>query len=701
MYKNVRKISKKTISLSLIFIILFFLADALFASLSEVQADSYRYDYNGSNLNEGTYPGFKASIDALRAKHPSWKFKIMETYLDWDQTIVAEKGNKSLIQGKGGSWVYGSYDNAWDQASEGAIRYYMDPRNFLSDNSNLFQFLQLSYTEISDENLYNALNGTFLYTMDYARQINSACRNKNINPIYVVARILQEQGNPSTSRTFRMWDSSTNQYYYNLFNIGATGAGDEVVTHALDYAKSKGWTSIEACLNDGISFLSDYIGNKQDTLYLNKFDVESYNGVYWKQYMQNIEAPKSEASKMYNMMSKANLMDNLTFIIPVFYNMPVSACLSPDRTGDIGPENIKVKQGHTQVVVRNAENGNQIALLNYWDEGALSIQRFSSGWHKIVFKSGDSYRTGYTKFNSTYWEQVADEVNCSETMTISSDGVKLYAGPNEVEMKDLTRGQIVTRVLNTGKYNINGSIWDRISLADGTQGFVKRDNLNSENESEIYTVRANGGLALKDAPAGNLIRYLADGLKVTRRSIGQNTVSLNGTPYYWDEVVTPDGAIGYVARNWLYDKNGKKATGDTTAQGDYKETAIKVVEDSSEIKMEPNVTISNIKSTDGSITKITKPDGTEVTDGNAEIGTGFKITRNGKEYTAIKIGDLNGDGKINSGDLLKIRKKLLDATKLEGVYYTAGDLNGDGNINSGDLLKIRKYLLNATKIEVK
>ncbi len=57
------------------------------------------------------------------------------------------------------------------------------------------------------------------------------------------------------------------------------------------------------------------------------------------------------------------------------------------------------------------------------------------------------------------------------------------------------------------------------------------------------------------------------------------------------------------------------------------------------------------------------------------------------------MGDAQGDGNINSGDLLRIKKYLLGDSNLEGVYYTAADTNFDNNINSGDLLKIKKYLL--------
>lgn len=85
---------------------------------------------------------------------------------------------------------------------------------------------------------------------------------------------------------------------------------------------------------------------------------------------------------------------------------------------------------------------------------------------------------------------------------------------------------------------------------------------------------------------------------------------------------------------------------------------------------------------------------------SAVFGTGASLTLNETEYALIMLGDANGDGAINSGDLLKIQKHLLQVTLLDSLSSKSADVNQDGNINSGDLLKIQKHLLNVSKINL-
>ena len=63
------------------------------------------------------------------------------------------------------------------------------------------------------------------------------------------------------------------------------------------------------------------------------------------------------------------------------------------------------------------------------------------------------------------------------------------------------------------------------------------------------------------------------------------------------------------------------------------------------------------------------------------------------EFTNVVLGDVNGDGVVNSGDLFRLRQYLLNMVNLQNAYWIAADANSDQNVNSGDLFRIRQHLL--------
>lgn len=85
--------------------------------------------------------------------------------------------------------------------------------------------------------------------------------------------------------------------------------------------------------------------------------------------------------------------------------------------------------------------------------------------------------------------------------------------------------------------------------------------------------------------------------------------------------------------------------------------------------------------------------------GKTIIATGVTFRLNSEAYTSVVYGDLNGDGKINSADLLKMRQHLLGTSILTGPYLEAGMIAKGKTINSADLLKLRHHLLGLKQIE--
>ena len=81
------------------------------------------------------------------------------------------------------------------------------------------------------------------------------------------------------------------------------------------------------------------------------------------------------------------------------------------------------------------------------------------------------------------------------------------------------------------------------------------------------------------------------------------------------------------------------------------------------------------------------------------VGTGSKIQvkENGdllREYKVILYGDVNGDGKINSIDLLVLQRHILEIEVLEEIYKKASIINKTANKpTSVDLLLIQRHIL--------
>ena len=55
------------------------------------------------------------------------------------------------------------------------------------------------------------------------------------------------------------------------------------------------------------------------------------------------------------------------------------------------------------------------------------------------------------------------------------------------------------------------------------------------------------------------------------------------------------------------------------------------------------------------------------------------------------VGDLNGDGKINTADAVVILKFAAGMTQLDDALQSAGDVNHDGKVNTADAVMILKF----------
>ncbi len=473
--------------------------DLTLAAMKLSDNQLFRIEGAGIYIDENKYPGLKKKIDDLKAAHPNWNFEILYTGLDFNYVVNGEysANNKKncLVDTRTyqGDWIASNpyKSGVWYSASYNGIAYFMDPRNFLNE-VDVFQFLELNgYTpeSVTLEGIQKQIKGTFLEW--YPNDLNNACRQQNVNPYYVIARLFQEQGRKGTTIGTGM-DGKDGKTYYNPFNIGAK-LGKDYET-ALATAKSNGWDSMKKALIGGIDFLkSRWLENYQNTLYQNKFDIDTRNGtsLFSHEYMQNVSAAYSEAKTLRNCYSSTNTEDSeFTFIVPVYENMPSEASArpsgksstnNPSTTSNSGPMDARVKDVSSTLQVR-AEPNTSSKVLEKLSNGTelLSVKRALNGnWQQVVTNSG---KIGYV--SGDYIEFISDKTNCNKKKVVKTEsgiGVKIRIGPS-IELDKISAlpdGTEVT-VINTGTYHMDGYSWDRIILKDGTQAFAPADFLKEK-----------------------------------------------------------------------------------------------------------------------------------------------------------------------------------------------------------------------------
>lgn len=374
-------------------------------------------------LTEQGFPeAYKANLRALHQKHPTWVFKAHQTGLDWSTVITKESkvGLNLISKNKANGWksyadkaydwatnTFIPYDGStWVTASEDAVAYYMDPRNFLTERA-IFQFEALEY-----QSQYETVEGvekilantplyqkTFTYVDEtgtlkettYAQAFIDAAVASGVSSYHLASRVKQEVVSGTTTLSSSVSGTvSGYEGYYNFYNIGATHstAAGGAVANGLAFAKGDSRTTAAAkteyllpwdnqykAIVGGAKYIGkQYINRGQNTIYLQKFNVTA-TSTYSHQYMANVEAANSEATKLYN--GYAAMLDSMpiVFNIPVYNNMPEKVAATP---GTIPCPNNWLKElkfkGHTLEPEFKAENGSTVTYtLNLSETTATSL----------------------------------------------------------------------------------------------------------------------------------------------------------------------------------------------------------------------------------------------------------------------------------------------------------------------------------------
>lgn len=708
---------------------------------------------------------YQPYLREIAKKHPNWKFKALYTNLDWNYVISQENiyGKNLVPINYSDSWkntTPGQYnveiDSGWVDSSRQSIEYCMDPRNFLNE-VRIFQFEALSYETHTNnlDGIEKILYGTEFYNTkvsyldsngntinmneNYSDLILRGGQTSKVSPYHLASRIKQEVG-PFLSHSSISGNVEGFKGLYNFYNIGATSSAEPMgaIKNGLRYArdgngasqelKSKyliPWNNKEKSITGGGIFIgSSYINVGQNTIYLQKFDVnDDRNGeLFTHQYMTNVLAPYSESKSIYNGYQKSGLLDTaMTFIIPIYNNMPSIQVDSPNiNTNDFEQDDTKVYCNATNVNIRTGPSTSYeiITTVNMQDKMTRIAKGKQSGerWDKVILENG------IVGFIFQAYVTEVPEVQI-EKIDISIDNTTIQKGERKKLQVVISPQEAASHKVQYTSSNPNVATVDNegniVAISSGkTTITVKAEanNVQSQIEIIVYSKVTNVLLDQKEI-------YMQVG----------DTFKING-------VVEPDDAddktILYSSTNSdvaTISENGiitAKQEGDVKLiassrenveiQAECKLSVVRKMEDD-EIHFDSSLNVNSMEISGIDYNSNTVADIKEkiTTDLEIEIvnyknqilqetdivGTGSKILikENGKilrQYKIIVYGDANGDGKINSVDLLVIQRHILEIEQIEEIFRKASNISKNGKKpTSVDLLLIQRHILGLQLIE--
>lgn len=625
-------LKKKFFVFGLFLFILIFFSDISIASTKLTGIENFPESY-------------QPYLKELKAKHPNWEFTALYTGFDWNYVISQEYANDKNLVPKSYSddWKCrenGKYDveidAGWVNASKKAVEYTMDPRNFLNE-VRIFQFEKLSYDPAvnTKEGVEKILYGTEFYQRKvtyrtasgqiidmnetYSDLIWNAAFYSGVSPYHLASRIKQEVG-PFITHSSICGTISGYEGLYNFYNIGATSSPDAatVIRNGLQYAKDgKGaseetknnqfipWDTPERAIKGGAVFIgSSYISVGQNSLYLQKFDVNDDRGsnLFWHQYMTNCLAPFNESSSIYKAYSSNGMLDSsIGFIIPVYSNMP-----------DI-PKN-----------------------------------------------RPDVLETDYVSDNTKVYANVTGNLNVRTGPSTSFD-----------VLTQVTKDRIMTRI---EKGIQNGERWDKVKLDNGMVGYVFQSYLEEVQEPTQPEIPEQPNPEQPDTP---------------------NTSPEE--PEQPDVPDVPEDNVPPVQEEDTNINNGEIIIDKTLRVEESYITGLNLEQ----------LQVENIKKLIQTQLKIVFVNINNEELGESDtIGTGTKVIFKNEseqvlyEYTFIIYGDVNGDGLINSLDVLVTQKHILETKLMSDVFKKAGNISRTGeNPTSLDVLKMQRHILEIKKIQ--
>lgn len=510
----------------------------LVSSISAFSFQAQAVSYEQSLKNKGFSGSYISSLVALHNKYPKWEFEPFKTDLNWNDAVAGERSyhSKQVIQMSSSlnngyycscekCYSNGNYviqeGKSFVSASDKAVRYYLDPRNWL-DETTILQFESTAYNENQTiEGIESIISSTWMKDsyitykdskgktqtyknekgnkVKYSTAIMEAAKNSSLSAYYLASKIVQEVGGAKNTAGGASGTYKGYEGIYNYYNIGAyTGAGD-----GLKWASTKNgsynrpWTNPYLSIYNGASYIAKSFSQYQFTGYLQKFNVnKNSSSLYNHEYMSNIDGAVAESKIKYRAYSNADILkSSKVFYIPIFNNMPSKPCSAPkavtlDSSSTTQPETTTVS---TKVSGLKLTGSTTETLTYSWSKisGATKYHLYitnvarGTNYNKYVtttsatlnnLTEGNQYSVKVRAYVNG-WKQYSDVVK-NKTLTGKVSGVKVTAcQPTSVSLK-----------------------WNKMPYADGyliyqlkNKKYVKIKTVKGVNSTSVKLTNLTGG----------------------------------------------------------------------------------------------------------------------------------------------------------------------------------------------------------------
>jgi beta-N-acetylglucosaminidase len=489
---------------------------ANYANVTEVQEKDVTTNSDcEKELKELGFPeSYWSGLCALKTQHPTWKFQALITNLDFSTAVDAEAScGTSYIQTTNEEYIDKSCKSAysstssWKPASQKAVAYYMDPRNFF-DEKHIFQFEYLKYdTNLKDSYItgissilknakfyiYHSPNGIELATV-----INEAGMDTDVSPIFLASRMLQELGSGDAEYNLYsgIYEGEDKAYYgyYNFFNIGVSDVCATTYGTAycgLTYAKNNDWDSPYNAIKGASNNLAkNYIAAGQYTDYLQKFNVVplNVNRLYLHQYMTNIGGPSSEAVSAYNTYKKLDSLESsFVFYIPVYVNMDAQ--------------------------INNSDNGetDDVDIIKGDEKEEVVVVPIST----LITSSGYNYSTGYIS-----------KIEVGTSVSTLKSAIESVSGTGSVKITNNSGKEVTSGNLGTGfKVELSNGV-DKETLSIVIKGDTSGDgvinalDLLQVQKNILGTYSLSGAYSLAGETSGDGVINALDLLQIQKNILG-------------------------------------------------------------------------------------------------------------------------------------------------------------------------------------